>query len=118
MDQKQFANDYSIIRFLTKYKLKFKKFYFISSEINMITTCGIFIILSVSAGSTFAHKHLYPVYNWKYLDFEFPDLATRYAAIANREYIIGNPFPLDIDVHFGGSFNKIIKIDDDKKICF
>lgn len=69
----------------------------------MISRCGILLILiSVLAENAFAQKNLYPQYNWKYLDFQFPNAATRDYAIRTGTYIKGNSFPIDIDVYYGG----------------
>lgn len=41
-------------------------------------------------------------YNWKYLDYQYSSQAARDSAIYYRQYIKGNSFPIDIDVHYGG----------------
>lgn len=70
----------------------------IESEIQLI------FLLMVTTFTAYikAQKNLYLEHQWKYLDFQFPNAATRDFAIRRNVYIKGNSFPYDIDVYNGG----------------
>jgi len=70
----------------------------------MIGKCGISSIVLLILLSGLADSqtvNLKPKFEWKYLDFAFPSDTVRNAAIANGEFVAGNSYPLDIDVHNG-----------------
>lgn len=72
----------------------------------MISKSGILfnillILLSLWVGGTEAQKKLYPGSSWNYIDYLFPTAAIRNAALNSRQFIIGNPFPIDIAAYYG-----------------
>lgn len=73
----------------------------------MISKCGILstfllILLPILIDNINAQKYMNLEYNWKYLEFQFPDQYTRDRAIQTGQYIRGNSFPIDVDVYYGG----------------
>lgn len=48
------------------------------------------------------YKTLLRQFEWKFLEFQFPDAYTRDRAIQTKQYVKGNSFPIDVDAYFGG----------------
>lgn len=47
-------------------------------------------------------KEITPLFQWKQIDFHFPDPATREEAISKKIFVPGNAVPVDVDVYYAG----------------
>ncbi|KAK5640789.1 hypothetical protein RI129_009336 [Pyrocoelia pectoralis] len=54
-----------------------------------------------------AEGELTSVYQWTNLEYDYPSESARRQAINNKEFILENGAPLDVDVHYTKSKNKI-----------
>lgn len=57
------------------------------------------ILLTLLVASVAAHDNLKVAYQWKQMDFEYPNIDERQAAIANQTFIQENVIPVGLEVY-------------------
>lgn len=57
------------------------------------------ILLALFVTSVVANDNLRVAYQWKQMDFEFPDIQERQAAITNLTFISENVIPVGLEVY-------------------
>lgn len=57
------------------------------------------ILLALLATNVVANDNLRVAYQWKQMDFEFPNIDERQAAIANLTFISENVIPVGLEVY-------------------
>lgn len=57
------------------------------------------ILLALTVTSVIANDNLRVAYQWKQIDFEFPDIDARQAAITNLSFISENVIPVGLEVY-------------------
>ncbi len=66
----------------------------------------ILLTLTTFVANIDGQRNLSPaLYEWKYLEYQFPTEADKTNAIRVGDYSVGSSFPLDIDVYNGGVFH-------------
>ncbi|XP_076623551.1 yellow-e3 [Colletes latitarsis] len=65
------------------------------------------ILLVVAISGSPTYEKLKSIYEWKRLEFAFPNEIARQTAIKNGQFIPGAPVPIDVDVYNGGHMSRI-----------
>lgn len=58
---------------------------------------GLSVALAVVIAGVSANPALKEAFHWKQLDFEYPDEASRKAALASGEFVVENNLPLGVE---------------------
>jgi hypothetical protein len=60
---------------------------------------NLFVLLVAASSSVLAHDNLKVIYQWKQIDFEYPNIGERQAAITNGNFIQENVIPVGLEVY-------------------